>query len=226
MTEKVDCVVIGAGVVGLAVSRRLALSGREVIVLEKAEGIGTETSSRNSEVIHAGHYYATDSLKATLCVAGNRAMYRYCAEHHVPHKRVSKIIVATNDDETTTLRKYLKQGAINGVHDLAWLTPAQVREMEPNVHCVAAIHSPSTGLIDSHALMLAYQGDLENAGGAVVFHSPIEAGQVTGDGVILDVGGKEPMTIQCHLVVNCAGLYAQDIAKKIHGIPAETIPRG
>ncbi len=224
MTEKVDCVVIGAGVVGLAVARRLALAGREVIVVEKAEGIGTETSSRNSEVIHAGHYYATGSLKAKLCVAGNRALYQYCAERHVPHKRLSKIIVATAEDETATLEKYVKQGAINGVHDLAWLTPAQVREMEPNVRCIAAIHSPSTGLVDSHALMLAYQGDLESAGGAVVFHSPIESGQTASDGVILNVGGQEPMTIQCNLVVNCAGLYAQDIAKKIRGIPPETIP--
>ena len=224
MTEKVDCVVIGAGVVGLAVARRLALSRREVIVMEKAEAIGTETSSRNSEVIHAGHYYATDSLKAKLCVAGNRAMYRYCAEHHVPHKRLSKIIVATSEDEIATLKKYVQQGAINGVHDLAWLTPAQVRAMEPNVHCVAAIQSPSTGLVDSHSLMLAYQGDLENAGATVVFHSPIESGKVTNDGVILNVGGKEPMTIQCDLVVNCAGLYAQAIAEKINGIPAESIP--
>ena len=225
MTERVDCIVIGAGVIGLAVARRLALAGREVIVLEKAEGIGTETSSRNSEVIHAGHYYATDSLKAKLCVAGNGAMYRYCAEHHIPHKRLGKIIVATDQDEIATLEKYVKQGAINGVHDLAWITPAQVREMEPNVHCVAAIHSPSTGLVDSHSLMLSYQGDLEGAGGTVVFHSPIESGEVSSDGVILNVGGKEPMTIQSDLVVNCAGLYAQDIAKTIKGIPPETIPK-
>ena len=222
--EKIDCIVIGAGVIGLAVARRLALAGREVIVLEKAEGIGTETSSRNSEVIHAGHYYATDSLKARLCVAGNRALYRYCAERHIPHKRLGKIIVATDQDEIATLEKYVKQGKINGVNDLAWITPAQVREMEPNVHCVAAIHSPSTGLVDGHALMLAYQGDLESAGGTVVFYSPVESGVVNGDGVLLNVGGKEPMTIQCNLVVNSAGLYAQEIAKTIKGIPPETIP--
>ncbi len=224
MTEKVDCVVIGAGVVGLAVARRLALAGREVIVLEKAEGIGTETSSRNSEVIHAGLYYATGSLKAKLCVAGNIAMYRYCAERHVPHKRLGKIIVATSEAEIANLEKYVKQAELNGVHDLAWLTPAEVRAMEPNVHCIAALHSPSTGLVDSHALMLAYQGDLESAGGTVVFYSPIESGEATNDGVILNVGGQDPMTIQCDLVVNCAGLYAQDVAKKILGIPAVTIP--
>lgn len=224
MTEKVDCIVIGAGVIGLAVARRLALAGREVIVLEKAEGIGTETSSRNSEVIHAGLYYPTGSLKARLCVAGNRALYRYCEERHVPHKRLSKIIVATSQDEIANLEKYIQQAKLNGVNDLAWLTPAQVRQMEPNVHCVSALHSPSTGLVDSHSLMLAYQGDLESAGGTVVFHSPIESGEVTNDGVILNVGGKEPMTIVCGLVVNCAGLYAQDIARKIQGIPAQTIP--
>ncbi|MDQ3259191.1 MAG: NAD(P)/FAD-dependent oxidoreductase [Pseudomonadota bacterium] len=224
MTETVDCVVIGAGVIGLAVARRLALAGREVIVLEKAEGIGTETSSRNSEVIHAGLYYPTGSLKAKLCVAGNLAMYRYCAEHHVPHKRLSKVIVATNETEIVNLEKYIKQAQLNGVHDLVWLTPAEVCALEPNVRCVAALHSPSTGLVDSHALMLAYQGDLENGGGMIVFHSPIESGEVTNDGVVLNVGGKDPMTIQCKLVVNCAGLYAQDIAKKILGVPAETIP--
>ena len=224
MAEKIDCVVIGAGVVGLAVARRLALAGREVIVLEKAEGIGTETSSRNSEVIHAGLYYPTGSLKAQLCVAGNIAMYRYCDERHVPHKRVSKIIVATSEAEITNLEKYVMQAELNGVHDLAWLTPAEVRTMEPNVHCVKALHSPSTGLVDSHALMLAYQGDLENAAGTVEFHSPIESGEVTTGGVILNVGGQDLMAIQCNLVVNCAGLYAQDIAKKIQGVPAETIP--
>jgi L-2-hydroxyglutarate oxidase LhgO len=224
MTEKVDCVVIGAGVVGLAAARRLALAGREVIVLEKAEGIGTETSSRNSEVIHAGLYYATDSLKAKLCVAGNRALYRYCAERYVPHKRLGKIIVATSEDEIASLEKYIKQAELNGVNDLAWLTPAQVRETEPNVHCVRALHSPSTGLVDSHSLMLAYQADLESAGGTVVFHSPIESGEVTNDGVILNVGGEDSTTIQSNLVVNCAGLYAQDVSKKINGIPRGTIP--
>ncbi len=225
MAEKIDCVVIGAGVVGLAVARRLALAGREVIVLEKAEGIGTETSSRNSEVIHAGLYYPTGSLKARLCVAGNIAMYRYCAERHVPHKRLGKIIVATSEAEIANLEKYIKQAELNGVRDLAWLKPAEVRAMEPNVHCVAALHSPSTGLVDSHSLMLAYQGDLESAGGAVVFHSPIESGEVANDGIVLNVGGLDPMSIQCELVVNCAGLYAQEIAGKIQGIPPETIPK-
>ncbi len=223
MTETVDCVVIGAGVIGLAVARRLALAGREVIVLEKAEGIGTETSSRNSEVIHAGLYYPTGSLKAKLCVAGNRTMYHYCAEHHVPHKRIGKIIVATSTGEIANLEKYIEQAERNGVDDLVWLTPAEVCALEPNVRCVAALHSPSTGLVDSHALMIAFQGDLENAGGTVVFHSPIESGEAK-DGVILNVGGKDPLTIHCKFVVNCAGLYAQEVAKKILGIPAHTIP--
>jgi L-2-hydroxyglutarate oxidase LhgO len=222
--EKLDCVVIGAGVVGLALARGLALAGREVVVLEKAEGIGTETSSRNSEVIHAGIYYPTDTLKAKLCVAGKAAMYRYCAEHGVAHKRLGKLIVGTSDTEVAALDKYLKQAAINGVNDLTWLTPDEVREMEPNVHCLKALHSPSTGLVDSHALMLAYQGDAENVGAVVVFHSPVEAGRVASDAMELAVGGADPMTVKCNLVVNCAGLYAQAVAGSITGVPRESIP--
>ena len=224
MTERIDCAVIGAGVVGLAVARRMALAGRSVVVLEKADAIGTETSSRNSEVIHAGIYYATGWLKAKLCVAGNRALYRYCAEHGVAHKRIGKIIVACNESEVAALDKYLHQAQANGVSDLTWLSAAQVRAMEPAVHCVAALNSPSTGLVDSHALMLAYQGDAEQAGAAVVFQSPVEAAEVTGDGILLDVGGKDPTTILCNAVINSAGLYAQSVARRIRGLSDTTIP--
>jgi L-2-hydroxyglutarate oxidase LhgO len=224
MTERIDCAVIGAGVVGLAVARRLALAGRSVVVLEKADAIGTETSSRNSEVIHAGIYYATGWLKAKLCVAGNRALYSYCAEHGVAHKRIGKIIVACSDSEVAALDKYLHQAQANGVSDLTWLSAAQVREMEPAVQCVAALNSPSTGLVDSHALMLAYQGDAEQAGAAVVFQSPVESAEVTGDGILLDVGGKDPTTISCNAVINCAGLYAQSVARSIRGLSDTTIP--
>jgi L-2-hydroxyglutarate oxidase LhgO len=224
MTERIDCCVIGAGVVGLAVARRLALAGREVVVLEKADSIGTETSSRNSEVIHAGLYYPTDSLKARLCVAGKHALYRYCEEHGVAHQRLGKIVVASSEPEIATLEKYRKQAHINGVTDVEWLTLERVREMEPAVRCVAALDSPSTGIIDSHALMLAYQGDAEHCGASVVFLSPVEAGRVSSEGIYLDVGGAEPMTVVCNTLINSAGLYAQAIAKKIDGIPSATIP--
>lgn len=224
MTERVDCVVIGAGVVGLAIARRLALAGRDVIVLEKADVIGSETSSRNSEVIHAGIYYPTGSLKARFCVAGKRQLYRFCEEYGVEHQRLGKIIVATADNEIATLGKYREQAHANGVTDVDWLTLAQVREMEPNVRCVAALHSPSTGIIDSHALMLACQGDVESHGGTVAFESPVLGGKITSDGIRLDVGGAEPMSILCDTVINNGGLYAQAIARSIEGIPPDTIP--
>ncbi len=222
--ERIDCVVIGAGVVGLAVARRLALAGREVIVVEKADGIGTETSSRNSEVIHAGLYYPTYSLKATLCVQGKQMLYRYCDDHGVNFQRLGKIVVATDEPEIAALEKYYRQSHVNGVTDVRSLSLAEVRDMEPAVRCVAALHSPSTGIIDSHGLMLAYQADLENCGGVVVFNSPVIGGRVTGDGIELNVGGAEPMTIGCNTVINSAGLYAQDIAHTIAGIPAATVP--
>jgi L-2-hydroxyglutarate oxidase LhgO len=224
MTERVDCCVIGAGVVGLAVARRFAMAGREVVVLERAEGIGTETSSRNSEVIHAGIYYPTDSLKARLCVAGKAALYRYCAEHGVEHKRLGKIIVATSEPEIATLEKYLKQARVNNVDDLSWLSRDEARQLEPSVRCVAAVLSPSTGIVDSHGLMLAYQGDAEHHGAAIAFLSPIERGRVTGMGIELAVGGAEPMSVLCTTVINCAGLYAQDVARRIAGLAPATIP--
>ncbi len=222
--ERLDCVVIGAGVVGLAVARRLALAGREVVVVEKAEGIGTETSSRNSEVIHAGLYYPTASLKARMCVAGKRALYDYCEQRGVPFKRLGKIVVATSEPEIATLEKYRKQAHVNGVTDVDWLSLDEVRRMEPHVRCVAALHSPSTGILDSHAFMLALQGEAENAGTSIVFYSPVEGGRTRAEGIELTVGGKDPMTVLCSIVVNCAGLYAQDVAKSIRGLPAESIP--
>ena len=223
--EKVDCVVIGAGVVGLAVARRLALAGREVIMLEKADSIGTETSSRNSEVIHAGLYYPTNSLKATLCVRGKQMLYRYCDEHGVTYQRLGKIVVATDESEIVALEKYFKQSHLNDVTDVRWLTLDEVHAMEPAVRCVAALHSPSTGIIDSHGLMLAYQGDLEDRGGVIAFNTPVLSGRAAGDGIELNVGGAESMTISCNTVINSAGLYAQDIARTITGIPLETIPK-
>jgi L-2-hydroxyglutarate oxidase LhgO len=216
--------VIGAGVVGLAVARALVLAGREVIVLEAEDAIGTHTSSRNSEVIHAGIYYPQGSLKARLCVAGKQLLYDYCRERAVPQANIGKIIVAKDDTERNAVGSYIEKASANGVTDLRWLSASELAEMEPAVDCVAGVLSPSTGIIDSHALMLALQGDAENAGAIVVFKSPLTSGNVTADGIVLNVGGAEPMSINCNTVVNCAGLRAPQVAAAIAGIPPRTIP--
>jgi L-2-hydroxyglutarate oxidase LhgO len=219
-----DAVVIGAGVVGLAVARALALAGREVVVLESAPAIGTHTSSRNSEVIHAGLYYPTGSLKARLCVTGRDALYRYCEDNDVAHRRVGKMLVATIDAEIAALESYKKQAELNGVKDLTWLDAAEAHALEPAVRAVRGLLSPSTGIVDSHGLMLAFQRDTLRRGGSVVLGSPVVGGAVTGDGVTLRVGGESPTTVHCRSVVNAAGLFAQGVASTIDGIPAATIP--
>ena len=228
MTFAVECVVVGAGVVGLAVARRLALDGREVVVLEAAEGIGTGTSSRNSEVVHAGIYYPHGSLKARLCVAGKHALYDYCASHHVPHKRLGKLIVATEESEVPVLAELKARAAGNGVADLVELDGPEAVQLEPQLRCVRALFSPSTGIVDSHALMLAYQGDAEAHGAALAFHSPLLAARVTNRGFHLAVGdGTGGRTeIECHLLVNAAGLQALDLARRISGLPPTRIPPG
>ena len=223
-----DAVVIGAGVVGLAVARALALAGREVVVLEGATAIGTHTSSRNSEVIHAGLYYPTGSLKARLCVAGRDALYRYCAENDVPHRRIGKLLVATVDAEIAALESYKKQAELNGVTDLTWLDAGEAHALEPAVRAVRALLSPSTGIVDSHGLMQALQRDLVRRGGSVVLGSPVLGGEVTGDGITLRVGGEAPTqpptSVRCRSVVNSAGLFAQAVAHSLDGLPAESIP--
>ena len=224
MAERVECAVIGAGVVGLAIARRLAMAGREVVVLEAETAFGTHTSARNSEVIHAGIYYATGSLKARLCVSGRKALYRYCAERGVNHKRIGKVIVACDESELAALRKYREQAEINGVNDLEPLDRAALAALEPEVRCVAGFLSPSTGIVDSHGLMLAYLGDAESAGASLALGSPVVAGRVQSGGIVLEVGGAEAMTIECGTVVNCAGLGAQAVARSIAGIPPGTIP--
>ncbi len=226
MTEQVECVVIGAGVVGLAVARALALSGREVWVLEAAGGIGTGASSRNSEVVHAGIYYPSGSLKARFCVQGKQMLYAYCAERGIPHRRLGKLIVAAEDTEVPTLATIRAKAALNGVGDLEWLDTADTQRLEPALHAAAALLSPSTGIVDSHALMLGFQGDIENAGGAVVCHAPVLSGAtLPGGGFMLQIGGGEPMQLACEVLVNAIGLRAPDIARRIAGIPPETIPR-
>ncbi len=222
--EQVDCVVIGAGVVGLALARHLALQGREVVVLESEDRIGTGISSRNSEVIHAGIYYPTGSLKARLCVAGNRALYAYCTARHVEHRRCGKLIVATDGDQVEALRHLKAKAAANGVGDLQWLQADAVRSMEPELHCTAALLSPSTGIVDSHGLMRALCMDAEAAGAAVVLKSPVLGGRVTSAGLEVAVGGGDPMTLLAERVYNCAGLGAQDLALGFKGIRAAAVP--
>jgi len=222
--ERVECVVVGAGVVGLAVARRLALAGREVIVLEAEDAIGTATSSRNSEVIHAGIYYPTGTLRATLCVPGRDALYAYCDTHGVPYQRIGKLIVATDESQMPRFEAIRRQAALNGVDDLRLLTAAEAVALEPNLHCVAALLSPSTGIIDSHALMLALRGDAEDHGAMLAFRSPLVAGRVTDSGIEVEAGGAEPMRIACDVLVNSAGLSAWDAARALEGFPAEHVP--
>ena len=234
--DEVEAVVVGAGVIGLAAARALALAGHEVIILERADGIGFETSSRNSEVIHGGLYYPAGSLKATSCVAGRQRLYAYCRGHGVPHAPLGKLIVATTEAEIPGVEKIADAARANGVDNLEWLSVSQARRLEPELNCVAALLSPSTGIIDSHALMLAYQGEAEDAGAVVAFRSPVLSGRVHGGGFELAVGGPPdrpaagprtdsgPATIRCRLLVNAAGLYAPALARAIAGIPPASIP--
>jgi L-2-hydroxyglutarate oxidase LhgO len=225
MTERIDCAVIGAGIIGLAVARALAQSGREVIVLESENAIGTGISSRNSEVIHAGIYYPTGSLKARFCVTGREMLYRFCALNSVEHRQVGKLIVATSLEEVPALAKYEAQAVANGVTDLRRLTPAQAAQLEPEVRCAGALLSPSTGIVDSHGLMLAYLAELEAHGGVLALNSPVTGGRLQQREITLDVGGAAPMAVRAATVVNCAGLDAQAISQRICGVPASAIPR-
>ena len=222
--ERVDCVVIGAGVVGLALARHLALQGREVVVLEAEDRIGTGISSRNSEVIHAGIYYPAGSLKARLCVAGNRALYAYCAARQVDHRRCGKLIVATDAEQVAALRELQAKAAANGVGDLEWLSAAEALDLEPRLRCTAALLSPSTGIVDSHGLMRALRMDAEGAGAAVVLKSPVLGGRSTPAGLEVAVGGGEPMALLAERVYNSAGLGAQAVAAAFEGIRPGSVP--
>ena len=222
--DKVDCVVVGAGVIGLAVARRLAQAGREVIVLEAAEGIGTVTSSRNSEVIHAGIYYPAGSWMARMCVNGKRALYAYCRDHGIPHRNCGKLIVATNPKETEKLQSIKAHAEANGVLDMQTLSGEAARALEPALNCSAALLSPSTGIIDSHAYMLALRGNAEDAGAAFAFHTPLLGARARGGRIEIDAGGEAPMSLSCKLLINAAGLDATTVARGIGGMPVEKIP--
>lgn len=222
--EDVDAVVIGAGAVGLAVARALAQAGREVLVLEAENAFGTGTSSRNSEVIHAGIYYPTGSLRARLCVRGKALLYGFCQSHGVAHSRCGKLIVATQADELPALDRLQATAQANGVHDLQRLSAADALALEPALQCVGALLSPSTGIIDSHGLMLALLGDAEGAGAMLALCAPVQGGRATPQGLELDVGGDEPMQLRARTVVNSAGLQAPGLARQLAGLPAAHIP--
>lgn len=225
MTEQVDAIVIGAGVIGLAVARALAQRGRDVIVVEKNAVIGEETSSRNSEVIHAGIQYRRGGMRAQLAVKGRDALYAFCESHKVNHARCGKLLVAIGEDEIARLAHFKENGEANGMTDLRIVSAAEAKEFEPNVHCSAALYSPSSGIVDSHGLMVALQGDMENAGGILALSSPVVGGRVTDRGVELDIGGDDTITLSAKTVVNCGGLWCDQVARSIDGLPAETIPK-
>ncbi|OYQ41457.1 FAD-dependent oxidoreductase [Rhodoferax sp. TH121] len=221
--EQVDCVVVGAGVVGLAVARALAQAGREVLVLEACDAFGTQTSARNSEVIHAGIYYPAGSLKAQLCVRGKQLLYDYCAERGLPHQRCGKFIVATDAAQVAQLRGIQAKAAANGVQDLVLLDAAQARAAEPQLQCLAALHSPSTGIVDSHALMLALLGDLERAGGVLALNSPLASANIAQKAI--DLIAEDGTRLRARTVVNAAGLQAPALAARFAGLTPQHVPQ-
>jgi L-2-hydroxyglutarate oxidase LhgO len=222
--ELLDVVVIGGGVIGLAIARALSLQGREVVVLEAESALGTHTSARNSEVIHAGIYYQPGSLKASLCVTGKVLLYDYCEREGVPHARIGKLTVATRDEEIPELERIEARARANGVDDLAWLDAAEVRSLEPEVAAVRALLSPSTGIVDSHAILASFKRDATAHGAHVVLSAPVLAGSVLSDGFLLELGGAEPATIRARTLVNAGGLRAPSVSRSLVGVPRSAIP--
>ncbi len=220
----VDCVVIGGGVVGIATARQLAMEGREVWLLEATSELGSETSSRNSEVIHAGIYYPTHSLKAKLCVEGRRKLYQYCVQQNVPHKKCGKLIVATNSEQVAELDQILAKGRANQVEGLEIIEALQLKKLEPELTALAAIRSSVTGIVDSHALMQQLKNDAEQLGAHFVFNSPVVEGKVVDSGIEFVVGQLEPFRLIANTIVNSAGLDAVSLLSKIKGFPREHIP--
>jgi len=227
--EQVDCVVIGAGVVGLAVAREMALQGRETILLEREAAFGTISSARNSEVIHAGIYYPKDSLKAKLCVQGNRLLYEYCRSHQVATQAYGKLIVAADETQIDDLQAILYKAQNNGVPEIKMISGDAAKALEPNLQCSAAILSSSTGIVDSHGYMLSLLGGFEDAGGMVAYQSPLISAKPIGNhaagGFELEIGGADGMQIQTKLLMNCAGMSAPALAQKIEGLAKEQIPK-
>ena len=223
--DTVDCIVVGAGVVGLAVARALAMAGREVLVIEQAGAIGTGVSSRNSEVIHAGIYYPAGSLRATLCVRGRRLLVDYCRAHGVPHTICGKLVVATAATEVVALHGIAQRAAANGVvgnEALQLLSAAQVSALEPELRCAAALWSPASGIVDSHALMTQLLADAERAGALLALASPLTQARRERSGWVLRCG--DAFELQARWVLNCAGLGAQAVASAMLGFPSTSVP--
>ena len=222
---EIDAAVIGGGVIGLACARRLAMAGIDTLILEAEGEIGTGISVRNSEVIHAGIYYPTGSLKARLCVAGRRQLYDYCVVHNVNARRLGKLVVATAESQLPAMQALMDQAAANGVDDLALLSATEAKKLEPELSCIAAFHSPSTGIVDAHGLMLSLLGEAEEHGASLARHAPVLRGSIESDGrATLEIGGPSPMRLTTRILVNAAGLGAQAVARSITGYPVERIP--
>lgn len=225
--DSVECIVVGAGVIGLAVARALALNGREVLVLEARDAFGSETSSRNSEVIHAGIYYPKDSLKARLCVSGRKLLYRHCAEYGVEHRRCGKLIVAADESELPVLAEIRDKAAANGVDDLQVLSREDVHSLEPDLDVAGALFSPSTGIIDSHALMLSFLGDIEDRGGVLSLRSKVEKIELgEGSHAVTVADGGMGFSLRCRYLVNAAGLDAPGLLEKMKGFPDYALIEG
>jgi L-2-hydroxyglutarate oxidase LhgO len=222
--DRVDAVVAGAGAVGLAIGRAFARRGLETLVLEAEAGIGTGISSRNSEVIHAGLYDAPGSLKARLCVAGREALYAYCQSHGVGHRRCGKLVAAVSPAQVDALKGIERRARDNGVTGLRWLSGAEAKALEPALRCEAALLSSVTGIVDSHGLMLAYLGDLEQDGGALALRAPVAAARAVAGGLVLQVGGAAPMELEARCFVNAAGLHAAALARRIEGLDPARVP--
>ncbi|GLQ07714.1 NAD(P)/FAD-dependent oxidoreductase [Sneathiella chinensis] len=221
MQYDIETIVIGAGVIGLAIARELSRRGQEVLILEEAPHFGEGTSSRNSEVIHAGIYYPKDSLKARFCVDGKKRLYRYCEDHAIPHQRTGKLIVATTPEETGILAAIQEKARNNGVDDIRRLSRAEAEALEPAVRCEGALLSPSTGIIDTHQYMLSLVGEIESHGGAIAYLSPFEKADILPGGFQVEAGG---MTLTARKLINSAGLQAQGVAENIRGLDAAHIP--
>jgi len=223
--DHIEVGIIGAGVVGLAIGYEFAQRGHEVVVFERTPFIGFETSSRNSEVLHCGIYYPPGSLKAETCVQGQQLLYEYSQVHDIPHNAIGKLIVATTDDEVPKLEQLFEQARKNGVNDIIWLMPQDIHELEPSIHAVKALYSPKTGIIDSHKLMQSLKDGIEKHGGYVQLFSPVLEGEIQDRHMALSLGGRNPMVLTFDIIVNSAGLYAQQVARAIRGLRSDTIPQ-
>ena len=224
-TDQVDAIVVGAGVVGLACARALALSGSLTMLVEAESSFGQHSSSRNSEVVHAGFYYLENSAKTRFCIRGRQLLYQYCDEKNVPYAKVGKVVVAVDKAEESRLHDLLKQGQRNGVEGLGLLNTQQLARIEPAVKGHAALHSRETGIVDSHQFMASLARDFKEAGGLMACQSPVIEASVTSRGFSIGVGGREPSRLDCRRIVNAAGLGAESLARMILGGNDSSVPR-